>query len=994
MYPRVTPTPNANQLAAITHPPAPLMIIAGAGTGKTFTLIQRIVHLIQHYHIDPETILVITYTEKAAQELHMRVMEAVGSQAQALNVSTFHAFCYRVVCEHPSINSQPPTLMDEGDAIFLLLNHFDDLLPFQSRLIPQDPVKAVTKCFLPFFNRLRDELIDPQSQDIDQVAQEFQDPELEAQFRDLMRIYPFFQRWKQEENRVDYGDMILRCHQLLTQDRPFLEQQRHQYQHIIVDEFQDNNFALNAIVGLLVGQHGSVTVVGDVDQVVYSFRGASVANIKDFETRYHSFANYREIDLVTNYRSTQPILDVANHVIQHNTNHIKKWLTAAENVQSGSLPEIWWGERPQQLQWITHKIKSLLKAGVATFADIAILCRTREQVTIVARHLREARLPVQVYLTGFFQIPVIRDLLAWCHVIAGGPHQEGALYRLLNKNLESSLAHKITAQLQRGDMFPQLIAISSHSKEYAPLEKLLNLIQLLRDHTAKLTAGEMVVEICEYTGLLKPYLKRYEFQDRVALLNAGEFINRAQTFSLRYQDQNRLQDFVEYIDILQPSGTIPTLYPSNGQDRAAILVQTIHGVKGGEFPIVIIPFNRSGSFPLNYRPSPYLDTPLSAWRPQVGEDCLSDKEFYREEERRLFYVAVTRAQKQLFLLTPKKATSPFIKEIPVNCIEEFEMPTQDTETQSTNSPSVRSHFEQRLLQALGENQFEKVREYTRILERLTTLERGQTVQWGNEPWEQELQKRLPEKLERTTPYPLRLSTSAAETYLECPLKYQLAHIDRIPEAISKPQLVFGTIIHRVLEEFHNPDQPQTEKQLLELLEIYWKPEAFDYRAREIEFKRQGEELLRRYFAHFQEAPPRVKARELRFTFEVDQVTITGKIDRIDESDHGYRIVDYKTGKTRTSAKKNLQLAIYCLYLYLNPETPFGGLPEAATLYYLRLEDKPQDTHQFLPEDLEGTREKIKKIRDGIWNQEFNPRKGFHCDWCDYKKLLCPAWEED
>jgi len=994
MYPPRMQTPNANQLAAITHPPAPLMIIAGAGTGKTFTLIQRIVHLIQHDQINPETILVITYTEKAAQELQMRVVEAVGSQAQVLNVSTFHAFCYRVVCEHPSISGQPPTLMDEGDAIFLLLKHFDEFLPFHSRLIPQDPVKAVTKCFLPFFNRLRDELIDPQAQDVHQVAQSFDDPELEAQFRDLMRIYPLFQAWKQEENRVDYGDMILRCHQLLTEDHTFLEQQHQQYQHFIVDEFQDNNFALNDVMGLLVGKRGSITVVGDVDQVVYSFRGASVANIKDFQARYHSFKNYREINLVTNYRSTQQILDVANHVIQHNTNHVEKWLLAAENNSSGPLPEVWWGERSPQLHWITQKIQSFLKKGEATFSDIAILCRTRDQVKTVAQHLRKARLPVQVYLTGFFQIPVIRDLMAWCHVIVGGAHQESALYRLLQRNVAPTLFHKITTQLQKGEILPQLVSICDNSNEHGHLKKLLHHIQVLKDHTAKLTAGEVVVEICELTGLLRPYLKRYEFHDRLALLNAGEFIDRAQTFSRRYRDHNRLHDFVEYMDILQPSGTIPTHYPSNQESRTAILVQTIHGVKGGEFPVVIIPFNRTGSFPLNYKPSPYLDVPPPTLRSKTSEQPLSQKEFHLEEERRLFYVAVTRAQKQLFLLAPKKATSTFMKEIPSNCIEEFEMPTQDIKTTPTTYPSLKSHFEQRLLYALGENQYEKVHEFTMILERLTAMERGQPIQWGNEPWEQELKKHLPEKLERTALYPLRLSTSAAETYRECPLKYQLAHIDRIPEAISKPQLVFGTIIHRVLEEFHKPDQPQTEEHLLALLETYWEPEAFDYRAREIEFKRQGEEILRRYFTHFQKNPPKVKARELRFSFEIDQVTITGKIDRVDEGDHGYQIVDYKTGKTRTRAKNNLQLAIYCLYFYLHPETPFGGLPEAATLYYLRSENDPRDTHQFSPKDLEAFREKIKKVRDGIWNHKFDPKKGFHCDWCDYKKLLCPAWEEE
>ncbi len=235
-----------SQESAIIHQPAPLMILAGAGTGKTTTLIQRIIYLIQHHKADPQSILAITYTEKAARELKERIVSVIGQRAEKMTVSTFHAFCFNLVKDFKQSGSNPILM-------------------------------------IPFFNRTRDELLEPYEKPSDLDSQ---DAEICAQLSDLKRIYPIFQQWKKEMNVVDYGDMILTAFGFLNSDLSILQKVQEQFQHIIIDEFQDNNFALNAVSSLIAKRHQQITVVGDEDQVIYSFRGASIHNIHLFEVFY------------------------------------------------------------------------------------------------------------------------------------------------------------------------------------------------------------------------------------------------------------------------------------------------------------------------------------------------------------------------------------------------------------------------------------------------------------------------------------------------------------------------------------------------------------------------------------------------------------------------------------------------------------------------------------------------------------------------------------
>ncbi len=989
---------NQAQAEAITHPPAPLMILAGAGTGKTTTLLYRIIYLIEHNRVDPASLLAITYTENAARELKERLVRNIGPAAEAITAGTFHSFCYQVVKDFSPSNVAPPMLMEEGDAIFMLLERFDELGPFESSLFARDPIMAVSKGFIPFFNRIRDELIDPtQLPEIEPDTDEM-NADIVAQINDLKRIFPIFQRWKREQHLVDFGDMIFQCHALMKGQPSILKSLTNKFRHIIVDEFQDNNYALNEVIGMIARGHGSITVVGDDDQVIYSFRGASAYNLQDFRKRYGHFRDYREITLAENYRSHQKILDIANAVIQHNRERTIKDLKAAKTFSKTIKPQLLYGTQREQVCFLPEIIHHLIDVDHYNYNDIAVLCRTRNQVKTVAEHLQSRHIPTQVFTTGYFEIPVIRDLVAWCQVIGNGKYSDSAFFRLLATEINDETAHRLYREYQKRDKTPRLDLIMNDSSrirfpENELIEKLLDKIRYLRKLCAKKNAAEMVWEICAFIGLFRSPIKRYEWTDRIAIVNLSDFLKKSMDFTRRHRENNTLHHFANYIATLQYAQTVAPKTPSIKRKKPAVYIQTIHGAKGAEFPVVIIPFNRSQSFPLSYRPNVLLDRPPAQWLKYIDATELTPKEHHLQEERRLFYVAVTRAQERLFLLAPKRATSPFVKEIPTQLLEVLEMNPPELPEDASTFSTLRNHYEQRLTDALANNQFAKVHDFVRIIERINDLELEKDVVWGNQPWETELKEALKEPHRPESPETLVLSASAIDTYQQCPLKYRLGYIDKVPELASKPQLVFGNIIHRVLEQFHKPGETQTEKHLLELLDHYWQEGEFEYTAREIEFKKQGIDILKRYYRFLKEHPVTVVERELTFSFDLESINIRGKIDRIDKGLRGYRVVDYKTSRTPTDPKKNLQLAIYSIFLESHADLEFGGLPESAALLFLREEENPLKAHTFTPEELSLFREDIRKVGEGIRKQEFNPCKGFHCDWCDYKHLLCPAWEE-
>ncbi len=988
IYNRGTFTANQSQSAAITHPLAPLMIIAGAGTGKTTTLLHRIYHLIEHYKLKPENILTITYTEKAAEELKTRIINNIGDTAKAMTISTFHAFCYNIVKENQYASKSAPILMEDGDAVYLFLQNFDELGPFESRLFVNDPIKSITNSFIPFINRIRDELIDPSIKTNPAIDAALVTEETIAQLNDLKRIYPLFQTWKKKQNFVDFGDMILDCYNLLKTDESILEKVQVKYKYIIIDEFQDNNFALNEVVSQIVGRSGQLTVVGDEDQVVYSFRGASKYNVTAFRNGYKNLDNYAEISLEENFRSTQNILNVANNSISNAKNREHKQLIASDKKQ-GEKPHLFQIENKSHPTVIADIIKELSQNY--DYKDMAVLCRTKNQVKSVAEYLSTENIPTRTYLINYFEIPEIKDLLAWCNLIAETEYQDSGLYRIISRFVNKNIANKIFNQYSKREHTARFELIQN--TENTDIKKLVEQILRLRKLNHKKNASELVWEICVTSKILRPLLNSYEWKDQLALLNLGQFINRSIGFTARHKNDNTLRSFVNYMNVLQESNGVRTLYPIEKHVSQTILVNTIHGVKGGEYPVVLIPFNRSASFPLNFKKSQLIERPPEEWLSYSIDNQLSPKEQHIEEERRLFYVGITRAKVLLYLFSPIKATSLFIKELNKDLLKVSTMEIDTNINEPKTYSALRNNYEKRLADALNQNQFNISKDILSAIERIDEIEKGEEVNWTNSDWENELKSQLSEQLQSNIPEKLSLSASSIETYQQCPLKYRLSNIDKIPQVSSKPQLTFGNIIHRVLEQFHHPSTEQNKERILQLLNDNWESLGFDYETQEADFKHQGEELLTNYYDYLIKYPANIVEREFSFSFEIEDIVINGKIDRIDKGEIGYNVIDYKTSKKATKAEKSIQLAIYSMYLQQEKQLEIGGIPKSAMLHFLR-EEEPIREHLFTPMELEKIKKRILDTAENIRKQNFKPNKSvYYCNnYCDYKNLLCPEWE--
>ena len=981
---------NPKQLEAIKHPLAPLMIIAGAGTGKTFTLENRIVYMIQKYNVDPKNILTITYTEKAANELKFRLLNKVGQKVHPMFIGTFHSFCYKLMKDFFRNNATASILIDQSEAVHMLLERYDDFYPLLSDEFSLNPKAAVIESFIPFFNRIRDELIDIKTIDYENLEKFYENnQELFFQLKDLLRIYPIFQKWKKENNFIDYNDMIKDAYNSLKNDKAVLNDVRNKFKHIIIDEFQDNNYALNEIARLISGKNESITVVGDDDQVIYSFRGANAFNISTFENTYKSNNQYKTITLETNYRSSQPILDLANHSIKNNKERKEKSLWSNSTL-SEIKPVLFNGEKNDQITFISDKINQLKKDF--SYKEMAILCRTHQQSIQIIDHLNSLGIPNRSSKRNLFNIAQVKDLLAWIQLIAKGKYYEIALFRILKNKSGYENAHIFFNKSWEENKSGLISETKKTDKTSKFINEITSIIEYFKRIAHKRSAGEIVWELCEKLKILKNKSRRYLLQDQYEILNISSIISNAQKFSNNTNNKknDNIFRFNRFLEDIMTSGGLPSLEPAINKDYDAVTINTVHGVKGGEFEIVFLPFQRSASFPLNFKSEKKIKNPPDILLNYENYTDLSPKEHHYQEERRLFYVAITRAKNLLYILAPTKATSKFVKELPEEIMDK--KTTNNQEDKHILRSELKIKYSKMMQDALSENQYAIIKELANILSIIDKYENNENYVLDNSELHQQLKSDLKTTFTPDIPNQISLSASAIETYLACPLKYRMSKIDKIPQTSSKPELVFGNIIHKVLQRFHEKDKNLNEQRALRLLNEEWQSGMFEYKIREEKFKTQGIEMLTHYVKNISKSPPNVIATELNFTFQLNDITIAGTIDRLDKED-GIVITDYKTSKSSTKAKTSLQLAIYSLFLEQTEDLVLRGIPEISKLYFLRDFEDPIKEHAFSIDELRDTEQKIIEVSKGIRKKDFNPKKGNHCNWCDYKYLACPVWED-
>jgi DNA helicase II / ATP-dependent DNA helicase PcrA len=939
---------NPPQNKAVKHKTGPLLVIAGAGTGKTRVITERIKYLIEQEKVAPQDILALTFTEKASQEMLDRTGDVMPLGYEEPWIYTFHSFADRILKTEGleiGLDTTYKILPDPQQWLLLRKNLFSFELDYYRPL--GNPTKFIS-AILKFISRLQDENISPN--ELQKFADSFEgDADEKKRWKELAHMYTKYQEIKTEQSKLDFGDLITTSIKLFEQRPNILHKYQKQFKHVLVDEFQDTNYAQYDLIKLLCPpdmKDRSLMVVGDDSQAIYRFRGAAVSNILQFQKEY---PEAETITLLQNYRSHQQILDPAYTLVKNNNPDtletklgISKELIS-ESKELSVKPEIYQTENwEDEVDLVILKIVEILaKEPQYTYKDFAILARANNHLDPFILALRKYGLPYQlVGNRGLYDREEIRDVMAFLKILVN-PTDSISLYRVLNIDVLEISTEEISKMLAAARYRKtNLWEIVKESKD----EKVLALTKLIAEYQERITKStpvEIVYNLVNSINYLGPYLKTESVENQLSIKNLDLFLNKVKQFELEYRSDNNdipnIIDFIDHIDLMIEAGDNPA--QAEFEDVETINLLTVHSSKGLEFPVVFMVNLVSGRFPTRDRKD---SIPIPD---ELIKETLPAGDVHIQEERRLFYVGMTRAQKYLYLTLAKnyggkKDTTPsgFLKETGLK-IEDVDLDSIRKNSSQTGLFGVQSGFREPKLQ--------KVQDFV----------------------------------------PQFLSYTQISTYQTCPLKYKFSYILNIPTPPSHA-LSFGSTIHDTLRDFHSYQMMGNTITLETLLKIYqknWQPLGYlDQEHRDRQFEK-GKELLTNYYD--QNAGSKIKPLEIEksFNIRIDGVRFYGRIDRIDPLENGaVEIIDYKTGnpKGQKEVDKDSQVAFYALGV----KEALKLRPEKLSLYFVESGEKITTTRT--EKDLEDKKEEVKEVLTQIKSGDFEATPGHHCEWCDYKEI-CP-----
>ncbi len=629
---------NKEQQEAVLHTEGPLLILAGAGSGKTRVLTYRIAHLIEECEVNPWNILAITFTNKAAGEMRERVDRIVGYGSESVWVSTFHSACVRILRRYIDRlgYDQRFTIYDTEDQKTVLKD--------VCRRLQIDTKMYKERMLLGAISHAKDEYISPA---------EFQTA-AKGDFRQekVAEVYLEYQKELKKNNALDFDDLIVKTVELFQSCPDVLEYYQDRFRYIMVDEYQDTNTAQFKLVSTLAGKYQNLCVVGDDDQSIYRFRGANIQNILNFEK---VFPGTRIIKLEQNYRSTQNILDAANGVIQNNYGRKEKALWT-ENERGEPVTFQLLQGAYEEAEYVTRDIQKKMRPGGAEYRDFAVLYRTNYQSRTFEEKFLMANIPYKIVGgVNFYSRKEIKDVLAYLKTVDNGK-DDLAVHRIINvpkRGIGGVTINKVQAYADsRGISFFEALEsagdVPGIGKAVLKIQPFVNLIHDWRLRAADLCVEELIREVLERTGYAKDLEDEGTDEAQARLDNIGELISKAVTYE-KEADHPELGGFLEEVALVADIDGV-----EESDDR--VLLMTLHSAKGLEFPHVYLAGMEDGIFPS------YMS--IAAENPT--EEI--------EEERRLCYVGITRAMKDLTLTAVRvrmirgenhyNRISRFIQEIP------------------------------------------------------------------------------------------------------------------------------------------------------------------------------------------------------------------------------------------------------------------------------------------------------------------------------------------
>ena len=661
---------NNKQKEAVLTTEGPCLVIAGAGSGKTKVLTHKIAYLISEKNIRPSNILAITFTNKAATEMKQRVEKIVGDVAKEMWMGTFHSICVRILRRY----------IDRigFDTSFLIFDTSDQKTVVKECLktLNIDDKMFTDRSVLSEISNAKNEML---------TSKEYQ-AKYSGEYRKeiIGQVYELYQKKLKENNAIDFDDIINYTIQILTENPDILQYYTDKFKYVLVDEYQDTNKAQFELVTILASRYGNITVVGDNDQGIYSFRGADISNILNFEK---DFPGTKIIKLEQNYRCTGNILKAANAVIKHNENKYEKKLWT-EN-EEGSLPCLYQAEDEyDEATYVVEQIEHLKTQEYLKPSDFVILYRMNAQSRAIEDILRREDMPYKI-VGGlkFYERKEIKDAIAYLRLIYN-PSDNLSLKRIINepkRGIGKTSLDKIQEISDKQGI--SMYEIIKNAEQYdlnrvkANAEEFIKLIEELRIKKEELNISELLKEVLSKSGYTRALELENSVEAETRMQNLEEFL----TVAIEFEEESADNSLAEFLESITLSSDIDEMQ----DEENSITLMTLHSAKGLEFPVVFLVGMEEGIFP-GYK--------------SIGEP----KEL--EEERRLFYVGITRAKQFLYLTCSKhrtifgstsyNAVSRFIKEIPDDLLdgkineskeEKFEDTTYSWEYGNTRAGKVTTY---------------------------------------------------------------------------------------------------------------------------------------------------------------------------------------------------------------------------------------------------------------------------------------------------------------
>ncbi len=968
---------NPEQKQAVTTTEGPLLIVAGAGTGKTTVISRRIAYLIEKKLAKPAEILALTFTEKAAAEMEERVDVLVPYGYVDTWISTFHAFGDRILREK-ALEIGLPTdfqvLTKPQQILFVQQNLFAfELSIFRPLSSPTKFIEAI----LALISRAKDENISPQDylqytttlekkvkSSNGEEKKELEDELLRQ--KELASFYAKYEELKRSSGKIDYGDQVYLTLKLLKEKPKSLKDYQQKFKYILVDEYQDTNYAQNELVKLLANSHENICVVGDDDQSIYKFRGASISNILKFKQDYKKT---KQVVLNQNYRSSQNLLDTSYRLIQFNNpdrlevkNKIDKKLKSARKIIGDPPKEASFQTLSEEADFVASEVERLVKEKKAQYRDIAILVRANTQADGFTRSLNLKGIPYKFSgNSSLYSQPEIGLLISFLNSISNFDDSLSvynlAVSEIYQLPLKDCITLANTARRKNRSLnyifqnLAQLEEIEISKEGRSIVEKINNDFEDLLELSRKENVGRVLYKFLEKTGYLKRLEREGSVESLLKIQNIAKFFDKVREFIDLVKNES-VKAFVDFLETMRQVGDDPSAADFD-PELDAVSVLTVHAAKGLEFPVVFMVGLVSDRFPSRDRAE---QLPLPE---ELIKEILPSGDFHIQEERRLFYVGSTRAKDRLYYTWSRETGGKRIKKTSPFVLEALDRP--ETEGRVV------------------------VRDIKEKIEQFNFAEKAKAI--------------LPQNNKRI----IELSQGSIDDYETCAYKYRYAHVLRLP-ILRHHAVVYGFALHSAVAAFWQSrlvgQQPKLD-QLYEVLENTWVNEGFLTAEHEEQRLVQAKEVVKSFYQREKDRKelPSFVEKPFRFSLKNAEVSvvISGRYDRVDVEGREVRIIDYKSTENRTqeelekNAKDSIQLKVYTLAYYKN----YGVVPDFVGIYDLDsgLVGGYKPTLEKIQETEDEVIEVAKNIQKNLQTDNFPAKPKYFgrnpaCNYCAYNSI-CP-----